>query len=85
MLSIKTIMNGDGCWPDLLQNKQQIIHLANDAPPIEMAMLKNGTVRGKPSVTIRLNLPDGRVVLAETTLALLVSAAKAFEAASSID
>jgi hypothetical protein len=35
---------------------------------------------GKTSVMIRMNLPDGSVALGETSLALLLAAARAFEA-----
>jgi hypothetical protein len=33
---------------------------------------------GKPSVMLRIDLPDGRVVLAETSLRLFAAAAHAF-------
>ncbi len=78
--------DGDGCWPDLdniaaRQEAGQVIHLGNGAPPLQFALLRAGTAGGKASVTIRLDLPGGRVVLAETTLSLLVTAAKALAAA----
>lgn len=39
--------------------------------------LKAGMASGKPSVAIRLDLPDGKVVIAETSLALFLGAASA--------
>jgi hypothetical protein len=45
-----------------------------------VAALPRGTVSGKPTVTFRVDLPDGTVVLAETTLSLFLSAADAFKA-----
>jgi hypothetical protein len=82
---IKTIRNGDGCWPDLTDigarmKDGRVIHLGNGAPAIQMALLKAGMGSGKASVTIRLDLPDGRVVLAETSLSLLVTAVDVLKA-----
>lgn len=71
-------LNGDGCWPDL--KGKDFIHLGNGAPPIGVAVLSGGTDSGKPSVSFRFDLPDGRTVLAETTARLFVTAAKAIEA-----
>lgn len=83
MNGIKIIIEGEGCWPDVADKiiAGDLVHLGN-GNMIEIAMLKNGTVRGKPSLSIRINLPDGKVVLAETTLDLFLAAARAFEAAS---
>lgn len=83
MNGIKIITNGDGCWTDVSEKiiNGDLIHLSN-GNVIEIAMLRNGTTSGKPSLSIRMNLPDGKVVLAETTLALFVAAARAFEVAS---
>jgi hypothetical protein len=69
-------LDGDGCWPDLLDGRE-VIHLGNDAPPIGLALLEGGMLSGRPSVTIRVDLPDGRSVLAETSLGLLESACRA--------
>ncbi|BDA74339.1 hypothetical protein CAL7716_085050 [Calothrix sp. PCC 7716] len=83
MNGVKIITEGDACWPDLIEHfaNDNVIHLSN-GNLIEIAMLKQGTVKGKPSLTIRLNLPDGKVVLVETTLDLFLTAARTFEAAS---
>jgi hypothetical protein len=35
---------------------------------------------GKPSVCVRVNLPSGRTLLAQTSLALLLTACDAFKA-----
>jgi hypothetical protein len=72
------IPNGDNCWPDL--RDKPIVHLANDAPPIAVAVLDGGMASGKPSLTLRLDLPDGRTVLAETSARLFCSAARAIMA-----
>lgn len=62
-------------WPNL--DRAKIIHLGNDAPPIGLAGLVGGMQSGRPSVVLRIDLPDGRVVLAETSLRLLVTAVDA--------
>jgi hypothetical protein len=48
--------------------------------PIEVAAMPEGTVGGKPTVFMVFTLPDGRVVMAETTLMLFASAARSFVA-----
>lgn len=78
MLAIHIIMNAEGCWSDAVGDR--LIHLGEKSPPMQIALLNNGMVSGKPSVSIRLDLPDGKIVLAETSARLFVSAAKAFEA-----
>lgn len=62
-----------------LRGAQEIIHLAGDAP-IEVGGLEGGMASGKPSVAFAFTLPDGSAVLAETSLALLLSAADALKA-----
>jgi hypothetical protein len=42
MPRLDVIRDGDGCWPDLLESRHAVIHLGNDAPPIQMALLKAG-------------------------------------------
>jgi hypothetical protein len=74
MIPLSIILDGDGCWPDLVG--KETINTTVDA----VATLPRGTESGKPTVTVRINLPDGRVVLAETTLGLFLSAADAFKA-----
>lgn len=83
MPSITMHLDGDACWPDMLDGRE-VIHLGNDAPPIGMALLKGGMISGKPSVTIRIDLPDGKTVLAETSLILLESAVRAMRARSDV-
>jgi hypothetical protein len=50
-----------------------IIHLTNT---IEVGSLERGMASGKPSVAFCFKLPDGRVVIAETSLELFVAAAR---------
>jgi ABC-type uncharacterized transport system permease subunit len=53
-----------------------------EAAPIEVALLRGGMQSGAPSVTLRLDLPDGRVVLTETSLALFALAAETLRQAA---
>lgn len=68
-------------WPDVTQehvDAGRLIFLQGHG--MEMGMLHAGTVAGSPTVAVRINLPDGRVVIAETTLALFLFAADMFKA-----
>lgn len=78
MIQMTVILAGDNAWPDL--KDKEIVHLANNAPPIQVAALPGGMASGRPSVALRLDLPDGRVVIAETTARLFVSAGRAIAA-----
>jgi hypothetical protein len=78
MIGMSIILDGDNAWPDLRDKK--IVHLANDAPPIQIAVLEGGLVSGRPSIALRIDLPNGKHVVAETTARLFVTAARAIEA-----
>jgi hypothetical protein len=75
MPTIKLDLDGDDAWEDLADRRDQIIHLPDE--PIRLAVLDGGMVSGRPSVALRLDLPDGRVVIAETSLALLSASVRA--------
>lgn len=77
-LDFRILMKGsDSPWADELRGKRdKIIHLAGEAV-IKMLALEGGMASGKPSVAIRLDLPDGRTVIAETSARLFVMAAAA--------
>lgn len=62
-------------WPEL--QPAEIIHLANDAPAIQVAVLDGGMRSGLPSLALRLDLPDGKIVIAETSARLFCTAARA--------
>ena len=67
-------LSGDGCWPDL--KKKGFIE-TDPTKPIQLAALPAGMVSGKPSVSIRMDLPDGTVVIGETSVKLFQMAAAA--------
>ena len=73
MTELKLILN-EPAWPDLAD--KAVIVLGADAPPIQIASLAHGTASGAPSIMLRLDLPDGRTVVAEMTLRMFVQAAK---------
>jgi len=72
-MHLQTIMNGDNCWPDL-KTKGFV-----EGNWIGIARLPKGTTSGNSTVTIRVELPDGQTILAQTTLRLLSNAVRAFE------
>jgi hypothetical protein len=80
MPSLDIRCDGEGCWPDLRDDPGVIALMGPDAPPIGVALLPGGMTSGRPSVAIRIALPDGRTVLTETSLALLDQAVAIFHA-----
>ena len=77
MPSLDIHLDGDKCWPDLEAKREQIIHVTEH---LEVAALSGGMQSGRPSVALRIDLPDGRVVIAETSMRLFLGAARAFRA-----
>ena len=69
-------LDGDGCWPDILTAHEtgRLINATGNDTVVGLALLQGGMASGEASVTIRLDLPDGRVVIAETSFALLENA-----------
>lgn len=61
-------------WPDL--DRENVIHLGNDAPPVRVAVLDGGMSSGQPSIALRIDLPDGRSVIAETSARLFCTTAR---------
>ncbi len=72
MIVMNVILDGDGCWPDLRDKK--IIR----AVGLQVAALRRGTKGGSPSVAFRIDLEDGRTVIAETSLKLLLTSSDLF-------
>lgn len=63
-------------WPDV--DRSRVVHVTEG---MSIGGLTDGMVSGKPSVAIRVDLPDSdQVVIAETSLALFLSAADALKA-----
>lgn len=72
MPSLDINLDGDNAWPDLRTKQDNIIHLTDG---MKLCALDGGMSSGKPSVAIRIDLPDGRIVIAETSARLFVMAA----------
>ena len=47
---------------------KEVIYFGNEAAPIEIVAMSEGMASGRTSISMRLNLPDGRVVILETAL-----------------
>ncbi len=57
----------------------RLVHLGEDAR-LEIGALASGMKSGAPSVALCFKLPDGTIVLAETSLALFLTAAEVLAA-----
>lgn len=64
-------------WPELQANDARVHHTTR---PIGVTGLSGGMASGKPSVALRIDLDDGSSVIAETSLALFLTAADALKA-----
>ena len=73
---------GDGCWPDLREKRERglLLDAMGENASITFAGLSGGMESGRASVSIRIDLPDGRVVVTETSLRLFKAAAVALAA-----
>jgi len=76
MNMIKVNLEGDGCWKDLESKiKTKDVVWMKDGI-IQIAALSKGMRSGKPSLSIRFDLPGGKIVVAETSMQLFLSAAE---------
>jgi hypothetical protein len=82
MPSLQIMLDSDGIWGDLtaLYRDGRLLLAMGDAAALQVAALPGGMMSGAPSVTLRIDLPDGRVVLTETSLALFLTAADMLKA-----
>lgn len=74
MIPLSIHMDGDNAWPDLKETGFE------EGDFSSVAILDRGLVSGLPSVALRIALPDGRTVIAQTTARLFCTAARAFMA-----
>ena len=68
-------LEGDRCWPDLARKTDDQIICTES---LSVALLPGGMSSGKASVALRIDLPDGRTVIAQTSHELFEGAARAF-------
>lgn len=83
MESIHIIFDGDGALKDLLPKL-----VAGDVVRVSggrMLRLAGGMTSGRSSIALVVDLPDGKVLVWETSLTLLASAARAFEARDAME
>lgn len=83
--SISLHINGDGCWPDILEQGEKLTWLHGTTENLSIARLPAGMQSGASSVAIRINTPDGRIVVAEVSMKLFQAVAQAFAAADQHD
>jgi hypothetical protein len=69
-----SIIFDEPAWPDLDP------HEVTEASIKGVALLKDGMASGRPSVAFRIDLPNGDVVIAQTSARLFCTAAKAIMA-----
>lgn len=74
MLALRLNLEGDGAWPDLIGRT------VFEGQELEITGLAGGLTSGKPSVAIRIDLPHEMVAIAQTSLALFLTAADALKA-----
>jgi hypothetical protein len=89
MVGLDVNLRGDAAFPELagvsritavlqsdIKPPTHMFHLGTSAPTIQLAVLEGGTAKGLPSVVMKIDLPDGQVVLAETTARLFCTAGR---------
>lgn len=74
MPALNLIVQGEGAFPDLPTKRHA------EAVELSVAALESGMVSGAPSVMFRLDMPDGSVALAQTSLKIFLSVADALRA-----
>lgn len=72
MPQIHVMIDAEG----MAKDKKNIIHVTSD---ITIGALQGGMTSGLPSIAFMFDLPNGDTVIAETSLKLFLTAAKAFE------
>jgi hypothetical protein len=75
---MKIYLEADGLWPDLAKLEEEG-RLVQPSGALEVAYLEGGMASGAASVAIRIPLPDGRVVFAQTSVKLWLAASAAFQ------
>lgn len=75
MIGMSINFNGDGSFADVPRGR-----LKHVVSMITVNVLEGGTASGRPSVALRLELPDGTVVCAETTARLFAMTGNALQA-----
>jgi hypothetical protein len=78
MIGINIILDGNNAWPDL---KERDVMQGNI---VSVAALAGGMKSGAASVAFRIETPEGLIIIAQTSAALFVNAARAIAARHNI-
>ena len=73
---IKLILDGDNAFFDLQGRESDIIHRTE---PFTVAALARGMRSGHPSLAIRIDLPEKKVLIQETSVAAWLAVARTLE------
>ena len=74
---IKLLLDGDGAFTDLQGREGDIIHRTG---AFQVAALPQGMRSGHPSLVIRIDLPEKKVLIQETSVAAWLAVSRALEA-----
>jgi hypothetical protein len=72
---LRVILNGKTAWPDL--GAKKVVRVTRG---VQLAGLPERRANEGPAVAMRIELPDGQIVLMETSLRLLYTAVQALVA-----
>lgn len=75
MLPLDVHADPDGCWADLGRIPEKVIDAVTK---LSVSAAPSGERSKAPTVAVRMDLPDGRVAVAETSLRDFWRAAKLF-------
>jgi hypothetical protein len=82
-MPVMDLVFNEPAWPDLLEragDDKVFLLMGQDSAPIKVTGLAGGMQSGKLSVALRIDLPNGGVVVTETSLALFLTAADGLKA-----
>lgn len=74
MIETKIVLDGDGRFPELQGRKVHTCRIHS------ITGLPGGLKSGRASAAVIIDLPDGSVVFAETSMRILLCALRAFQA-----
>ena len=77
-LNVITNIDEANSWRDIHEKRDKVLHLTD--PKIGIARVPEGMESGASSVMIRIDLPNGTIIMAETTMALFLACADVFKA-----
>jgi hypothetical protein len=63
VIPLTIVLDGDNAWPDLYK-RDDVIHATSS---VQVAVLEKGMESGRPSIAFRIDLPNGSVLIAQTT------------------